>query len=229
MATKALQAVFCSDEVRDRALTGLLIVQCITIFVAAPFAATGYPGSRVVLELLLLAVAALVIVVSRGPIATTVAALAMTLSLLGIFLMLFTPIPSLMLLTRIGTIAGASVVGIVVGRAVIAPGKVTAHRVVGAIVVYLNFGMIFATMYRLMWDLNPGALSGIPGGTDPGHAASATLYFSFATLTTVGYGDIVPIHPLARSLTNLEGVIGQLYPATLLARLVTLEIEARRH
>jgi hypothetical protein len=44
----------------------------------------------------------------------------------------------------------------------------------------------------------------------------------------LGYGDIVPIHPLARSLANLEGVIGQLYPATLLARLVSLEIEHRR-
>jgi hypothetical protein len=48
-----------------------------------------------------------------------------------------------------------------------------------------------------------------------------------ATLTTVGYGDIVPVHPLARSLSNLEAVIGQLYPATLLARLVTLELEDR--
>jgi hypothetical protein len=229
MATKALQIVSCSDEIRDRALTGMLIVQCVTIFIAAPFAAAGYPGSRVAIELLLATFAALVIVVSRGPIAAAVAALAMTLTLLGVFLMLFAPIPSMALLTRIGTIVGASLVAIVVGRAVVAPGKVTAHRVVGAIVVYLNFGMIFATMYRLMWDLDPGALSGIPSGIDPAHAAGATLYFSFATLTTVGYGDIVPIHPLARSLTNLEGVIGQLYPATLLARLVTLEVDARRH
>ena len=54
------------------------------------------------------------------------------------------------------------------------------------------------------------------------------IYFSFVTLTTVGYGDIVPIHPVARSLCNLELIIGQLYPATLLARMVSLEIEARR-
>jgi hypothetical protein len=48
------------------------------------------------------------------------------------------------------------------------------------------------------------------------------LYFSLSTLTTSGYGDIVPVHPFVRSLANLESVIGQLYPATFLARLVTL-------
>jgi hypothetical protein len=54
------------------------------------------------------------------------------------------------------------------------------------------------------------------------------IYFSFATLTTVGYGDILPAHPLARSLGSLEAIVGLLYPATLLARLVTLELEDRR-
>ena len=53
------------------------------------------------------------------------------------------------------------------------------------------------------------------------------IYFSFVTLTSTGYGDIVPMHPIARSLANLEAIIGQLYPATLLARLVTLELEGR--
>jgi hypothetical protein len=44
----------------------------------------------------------------------------------------------------------------------------------------------------------------------------------------VGYGDITPLHPMARDIANLEAVLGQLYPATLLARLVSLEIEHRR-
>jgi hypothetical protein len=47
-------------------------------------------------------------------------------------------------------------------------------------------------------------------------------------LTTVGFGDITAIHPFARSLVMLEALIGQLYPAILLARLVSLEIETRR-
>jgi hypothetical protein len=54
------------------------------------------------------------------------------------------------------------------------------------------------------------------------------LYFSFVNLTSVGFWDIVPVHPVARSLANLEAVVGQLFPATLLARLITLQLEARR-
>ena len=51
---------------------------------------------------------------------------------------------------------------------------------------------------------------------------SELIYFSFTTLTTLGVGDILPVHPMARSLTTLEALVGQLYPAVLLARLVTL-------
>jgi hypothetical protein len=61
------------------------------------------------------------------------------------------------------------------------------------------------------------------------HLPSNLIYLSFVTLTSVGYGDIVPVHPVARSLTNIETIIGQLYPATLLARLVTLEVKWRHN
>jgi Ion channel len=57
--------------------------------------------------------------------------------------------------------------------------------------------------------------------------ASDLIYFSFVTLTSVDYGDIIPVHPVARSLANVEAIIGQFYPATLLARLVTLQLEGR--
>jgi voltage-gated potassium channel Kch len=49
-------------------------------------------------------------------------------------------------------------------------------------------------------------------------------YFSLTTITTTGYGDFVPVDPIARSLANLEAVFGQLFPATLLARLVALHV-----
>lgn len=61
---------------------------------------------------------------------------------------------------------------------------------------------------------------------DDGALASETIYFSFVTLTSIGYGDILPVHPIARSLSNVETIIGQLYPATLLARLVSLQLAA---
>ena len=58
--------------------------------------------------------------------------------------------------------------------------------------------------------------------------ASNLIYFSFVTLTSTGYGDILPVHPIARSLCNVETIVGQLYPATLLARLVSLQLESRK-
>ncbi len=94
--------------------------------------------------------------------------------------------------------------------------------------LYLNFGLYVFTLYRLIDVLLPNAFHGLPeSGVEHGSGA-ALLYFSFTTLTTLGYGDITPVHPLARNLADLEAVIGQLYPATLLARLVSLELEHRR-
>jgi len=61
-----------------------------------------------------------------------------------------------------------------------------------------------------------------------GRPNSPRCPFSLAILTTAGYGDIVPLNPLARSLADLEAVVGQFYLAVTVARLVTLELEDRR-
>jgi hypothetical protein len=79
--------------------------------------------------------------------------------------------------------------------------------------------------YREARSSLSGAFSAMKFEDSPA-LGSNVVYFSFVTLTSTGYGDVFPIHPVARSLCNLETIIGQLYPATLLARLVSLEIEA---
>lgn len=217
------------DPFREPALTAMLVVQCLMIFVVAPVAAAGYPGSRPVLELLLFVFGLLVLLVATGPITTAIAAFAIVATLLRVFLvMLFRPSAPILIVTELGPIIATIVIAYVVGRAVLAPGRITTHRVLGAIVLYLNFGLMFMVAYRLIWDLFPHALNGIPAGIEPWQASGSIMYFSFVTLTTVGFGDITPVHPLARGLANLEGIIGQLYPATLLARLITLELEGRR-
>jgi len=86
---------------------------------------------------------------------------------------------------------------------------------------------MFGTIYRLIWYFVPNSLTNIPPGAG-WQAYGAILYFSFVTLTSTGFGDIAPVHPLVRMLANLEGIIGQLYPATLIARLVTLELRSHR-
>jgi len=108
-------------------------------------------------------------------------------------------------------------------------GPVTAHRIRGAIALYLLIAMLFAFLYGLIEEIAPGAFN-MPA--DWSRAASSSgeafYYFSIVTLTTVGFGDITAVHPLVRSLVMLEALIGQLFPAILLARLVSLEIETKR-
>jgi len=116
----------------------------------------------------------------------------------------------------------------IVFREVSREGPVSAHRVRGAIALYLLIAILFAFLYGLTEELAPGAFN-IPGSRDGGVARGETFYyFSVVTLTTVGFGDITAVHPFVRSLVMLEALIGQLYPAILIARLVTLELETRR-
>ncbi len=159
----------------------------------------------------------------------TIAVLAsVAVSLISTLLWREDPTPLTDWLSAGGRLVAITALSIVIGRVVFGSGRVTIHRVQGAILLYLNFGLFFFTIYRLMSLLSADAFGGLPPLGKEFGSGAALLYFSFSTLTTVGYGDIVPLHPLARNLANLEAVIGQLYPATLLARLVGLELEHRR-
>jgi hypothetical protein len=104
-------------------------------------------------------------------------------------------------------------------------GRITYHRIVGAILLYLLIAVAFATLFAFVGLSILDAFKGI-AFKDDAALANSLFYLSFVTMTSTGYGDIVPVHPLARSLCNIESIIGQLYPATILARLVTLELRS---
>ena len=118
---------------------------------------------------------------------------------------------------------------VVVMRHVYQDGPVTSSRVQGAIAAYILVGLTWAMIYRLFELQLPGSLStpSITLGQTPHDREEELTYFSFVTLTTLGYGDIVPLHPSARMFVVIEALIGQLFPATLLARLVSLETSNR--
>jgi len=108
-------------------------------------------------------------------------------------------------------------------------GPVTGHRVRGAIAGYLLLAICFSLAYDLTEVVHPGSFTLPLGGAQGIQTRSASfLYFSVVTLTTVGFGDIAAVHPVARSLVMVEALVGTLYPAILLARLVTLQMETRR-
>lgn len=217
------------DRLRDPSLTALLTMQILTIFIAAPFLSLGTRspsilGSSIVVGFII----ALVLVVSRNKTAIVLVLISAMLALTGSILRIAHPSLLTGLLGHCGVILALAALTSVIGQAVFRPGRVTHHRIQGAVVLYLNLAMMFTAAYRLLTDLSPQAFTNLPATHNDVTAWDTMLYFSITTLTSTGFGDILPVHPFARSLCNLEAIIGQVFPATLLARIVTLELEDRR-
>lgn len=100
--------------------------------------------------------------------------------------------------------------------------RVNTNAILGAIVAYVLAAVAFACCFELLERLQPSSFSGLPEGADHHDTASALLYFSVVSITTMGYGDILPASALARSLASLEGIFGTLYLAVMIARMVGL-------
>lgn len=117
--------------------------------------------------------------------------------------------------------------GFTLMRRTVVPGHVTENRICAAVCAYILIGLGWGLVFSFMEHLQPGAFLDPAGGTHGAHAVLAgyphLTYYSFTTLTTLGFGDVVPASPLARSLSTLAAVGGQLYLAVLVARLVGLQ------
>ena len=102
-------------------------------------------------------------------------------------------------------------------------GPIDANRILGAIAVYLLIGLSWGVIYSAINELDPSAFN----GTEPGewrHNFAELVYFSYVSLTTLGYGDISPDTPFTRLLVYLEAIFGQLYIAIMIAGLVGVRI-----
>ncbi len=211
----------------DPILTGLTILLLVMMFVVAPLQALGVFAFQVFELLLAIMLVAGVFVISGSRTAVAAMVVALVMIVTGAVLRIRSPsILDLNLFAGAWLIVGVTLAW-VVARSIFAPGRVTYHRVIGAVLFYLTVAIIFAALYSFIGTLQPKAFAGLTVEDSP-KLATQLIYFSFATLTTTGYGDISPLHPMARALCNLEAIFGQLYPATLLARLVTLEIAHRQ-
>ncbi len=104
---------------------------------------------------------------------------------------------------------------------VIGAGKVTMDKLFGSACVYLLIGLTFAAAYMMILQFQPDAVR-VSGENEQIIVFSDLVFFSFTTLTTLGYGDITPISAHARTLAAMEAVTGVLFLALLIARLVAL-------
>ena len=111
-------------------------------------------------------------------------------------------------------------------RQVVSSGPINTNRVIGAICIYLLLGLIWSLFYVLLNMAVPGSFSTQIGGT-PFQQVNHFLYFSFVTLTTLGYGDIIPIRETARALSNIESIFGQFYIAILVGGVVATFISRK--
>jgi len=211
---------------RDWLLTLLTAVLTLMIFVFAPLQAAGIFVFQTFAIAGLLVIIGGTLIISGHPIAFGLMSIAFITNFVVFFLRLFYSWPYNLHLLAAAWFIIAVTVGCVVAQAVFGAGRITYHRIVGAILLYLFIAVAFATLFAFVGLSISDAFKGIAFEDDLA-LASSLFYLSFVTLTSTGYGDIIPVHPLARSLCNIEMIIGQLYPATILARLVTLELGTR--
>jgi hypothetical protein len=109
---------------------------------------------------------------------------------------------------------GTSILGLLSG--ILGRHEITRDTIRGSLSVYLLLGILFALLYRIVYILKPSEFAAsIAPGLFP-----EFLYFSFTTLTTLGYGDISPLGPISRSLTTLETIAGPVYLTVLVSKLV---------
>ncbi|MEE8295653.1 MAG: ion channel, partial [Sphingomonadales bacterium] len=111
--------------------------------------------------------------------------------------------------------------------------KIDANIIYGSVCIYFFFGTLMAIVYMTIVVLNPGAFA-FP--FEPSENASSIeisqlrnlFYYSFVTQTTLGFGDITPVAPIAKNLSILQAITGQLYIAILIARLMGLYLVQKK-
>jgi hypothetical protein len=211
----------------EKSLSVFLALLVLQIFVIAPLSITnqfhlymlnGLVGSLFLLSGLL--------TLTHDRLSRWIASGFIVAAMVSRWLVLSTPSHWIQVVDSTITLCFAAGLTTVVLHNVYKEGPISGHRVRGSVAAYLLLGYLFAAAYRLTYDFIPEAFTINTSLLDQGQNVSGIfMYFSLVTLTTVGFGDVTAVHPVARSLVTLEGVVGTLYPAILIARLVSLHSE----
>ncbi len=213
----------------DRGLSGLVTLLLVDIGFVVPFVATGALNRH-------LHDFALVVIVGVGAYAlwTHLAAARVLGALVGALAAirlanLWVPDATLRFWDAAFMLAACGLLAwLVLRQALFGAGRMNWHRVQGAVAAYLLVGVAFAQAYRIVAMHAPGAflVLGQPASYD--EVVPNLHYYSLITLATVGYGDISPAHPFARSLAMLEALFGVLFPVIMISWMVSLEADAQR-
>jgi voltage-gated potassium channel Kch len=201
-----------------QSFTFLLVILLIYIFIVSPFSDKGFLGRLLFLFFYLIFLSSGINLLNKKR-KTGIFLIFIIAPFLILLADIFFNLPRLVLGADLFIIIYCIWLGSIILRRTFFKGHITVHRIEGAIIVYLLTALIFALLYHIIFLLyGQSAFKGLIH-----YERSEFMYFSLTTLTTVGYGDITPVNQFARSLANLEALNGQLYPAILIARLVSME------
>jgi len=219
---------FWSEE---RSLTAFLLLLIVEIFVLAPLQITGFAFRLIngMVFTLLLLVGLLTMTKRRE--FQALATMIVVLTILTRAARRFFGVAGLEILDGLLTLLCTIGFLVIVLWQVYREGPVTAHRIQGAVAGYLLLSVIFAIAYSLAETIQPGSfqMSSVQDQLRAELVMDRTFYyFSVVTLTTTGFGDIAAVSSSARTIVMMEALIGQLYPAILIARLVSLHVEEKR-
>lgn len=111
---------------------------------------------------------------------------------------------------------------------IFAGGIITVYKIGGGVATYILIGLLWASLYFATYIIQPASFKYGGEIIQSEEALKQLTYFSFVTLTTIGYGDITATSSAARIFAMLEGLMGQLFPAIFIAKLVTMQIESTK-
>jgi voltage-gated potassium channel len=147
----------------------------------------------------------------------------MTVAALLSFSYFFRPHVGIVHVVRVLSVVFLLLSAAITFRSVFLAGEVNLNRLAGAASLYLIIALIWTLLYSLLYAADPGSISGLPAQP----SLWDCLYFSLTTLTTLGYGDVLPVSAPARTLAGVEVALGQFYLTILVAALVGMHVANR--
>lgn len=213
----------------ETVLPYLLAALIVLMFVASPLADIGVLNRPLIGTMMVVVIlAGLFALGGRGPFAAAVIALGVVLLVLQVLVIFITESWFDFLAEFAGVLFFMSLC-LVLLLSVFAPGRITINRVLGAIAVYLLLAMFFAESFDIVDRFTEGDAFIMGQQPTPYTTPGARFfYLSVISLTSVGFGDMAPVHPFARSLVMLEAILGQIYTTVILAWMVSLAVRDNR-
>jgi hypothetical protein len=206
---------------KESGLSGMLVLLFIMHFILIPLYGSNSSFMVLINVFWILFLVAGIICLSKSKKQTFFLSIIPFFFILFNWIMIFVRTPLVLFADILFTVATFGLLIILVLKKVFEPGPVTEYRIVGSIVVYMILANLWSAIYLFIYEHIPEAFQITLPPFESNTLQANFLYFSYITITITGYGEIVPLHPIARSLVQIEAIIGVLYPVILIGRLVS--------